>query len=404
MLAALLVAAVAVLFAGIAVAAALGALGVTASDGAHARARAAAQSGVAFGLHRVSWVLAAPSATLRCDVASCSSDVKLESVEAVSLGWPLAARLVCVTGEAAWGRATARAVSLVLLAPTATPRGLSVAEDADLQAGVRVSGCGLYVGGSLRGRENATFVAPDGEQEPAGPASDHAWGGRWPAAGVHAGGGIWTAGSEIHDVDPAASAYAADTDTHATSTVPAPAGPWAGPDLAAMVELPDVAWLASARAHALDPADAFADGVLHLDRLPPALPTGEPGSAEVAGFADQAAGYLVFVPADAVGGTVNVTGIRDPAYAPVTVVVEGDACLGAVSVLAPPLPDGLPAVSFSGALVVTGRLEVAATSAVSGHLACRRLLVAAPLAVSLDAGWRERPPIGSLEPVLVARE
>jgi len=404
MLAALLVAVVAALFAGVAVAAALGTLDVTASDCAHTRARAAAETGVELGLHRLCWLLLRPDATLGCEIQGANgavggedaggatadlTAVTLETVEAVGLGWPLATRLVRVTGEASCGRASARTVSLVTLQPTAMPRGISVTEDADVQAAIGASGCGLYVGGVVRGRENVSFSAPVGEEATGDSAPDHAWGGRWPVAGVHAGGGIWAAGVEIRDLDPLPPAYANDTVAVGVQD---------------LVKLPDAAWLASARAHALDPADAFAGGVLHLDRLPPALPTGEPGSAEVAGVADPAAGFLVCVSSKDVDGGVIVVGRRDPAWAPVTVVVEGDARLGDPS--SPPLDvdDSGPTVSFRGALVATGYLEVAATSSITGHLACRRLLVAAPLAVTLDAGWRERPLIGSLEPFLLARE
>jgi hypothetical protein len=112
----------------------------------------------------------------------------------------------------------------------------------------------------------------------------------------------------------------------------------------------------------------------------------------------------VCVADDASSGALLVTGRRDPLWAPVTVAVEGDACLGADVLAPPPVDPGAPAVSFRGALVVTGRLEVAATSSVAGHVACRRLLVAAPLSVRLVAGWRERPAIGSLEPLLLARQ
>ncbi len=166
MLAALLIAVVAVLFAGVAVAAALGTIEVTSSDAARARARAAAQDGVEFGLHRVCWVLARPDVTLACDTSS----VTIESVEAIELGWPLAARLFRLTSEASFGRARVRAVSLVLMQPTALPRGVSVAEDAELRAALTVSGCGLYVGGSVRGRELATLVDADGEEAPDVPA------------------------------------------------------------------------------------------------------------------------------------------------------------------------------------------------------------------------------------------
>jgi hypothetical protein len=103
-------------------------------------------------------------------------------------------------------------------------------------------------------------------------------------------------------------------------------------------------------------------------------------------------------------GGVSVVGRRDPSWAPVTVVIEGDASLGDASA-PPPVPYGdTDDVSLRGALVVTGHLEVAEPSSITGALACRRLQVAAPLAVTLAAGWRDQPPIGSLEPFLVARE
>ena len=304
-----------------------------------------------------------------------------------------------------------RAVSLVLLQPTALPRGVSVAEDAELQAalhGERLRSVRRRLGprpGAREPRRRGRREAPGEPAPPAGPAPDHAWGGRWPAAGVHAGGGIWAAGAEIHDLDPVPAAYAYDTDTHAASPPVVPAVPWTGSDLADMVELPDAVWLASARAHALDPADALADGVLHLDRLPPALPTGEPGSAEVAGCADPAAGYLVCVADDGVRrrprrspASATRCGRRSPLSSKATLASAMPAWSRS------PVEPAAPAVSFRGALVVTGHLEVAATSSVTGHVACRRLLVAAPLSVRLASGWREHPAIGSLEGLLLARE
>jgi hypothetical protein len=394
MLAALVVAVIAILFAGVAVAAALGAQRVVASDGVHARARTAALAGIEHGLHRVCWTLVAHDAEIDCevDLALTTGDtprpeivasVTLESAEAAGLGWPASAHLVRVRSEADAGSATAAITQLVALRPSAVPRGLSVAEDADVQAPLALDGCGACVGGVLRGREYVTAASPD-----------HAWGGRWPAAGVHAGGGIWAAGTDTAILDPLPEAYAADT---------------VGADVAELVELPGAAWLGSARLHALDPGDALAGGVLHLDRLPAVLPTGEPGAAEAAGRADLLSGYLVFVPARALDGGVVVTGVRDPSWAPVTVAIEGDAVLagdpgdGGL----PPAPaldvPPAPAVAFRGALVVTGHLRVAAPAALAGHVACRRFTVAAALTLSLDEAWRERPPVGFLEPLLLAR-
>jgi len=476
LLGALLIAVIAALFAAVALAAALGAQRVAASDGGHARARAAALAGAGFALHRVCWTLLPCDAAARCEVdipedeaggsgapdgigaacatstpdgsgaacatstpdgsgaaratgaapgADASSEVTLERVEPVSLGWPSSARLVRVTARAASGGASASVIELVALRPSAVPRGLSVAEDLDAQADLAITGSGVYVGGVVRGREHVSFAPPSAEAAPPAdaeatdvPASasdaapDHAWGGRWPAAGVHAGGGIWAAGLDTATLDPCPEAYAADT---------------VGAAVAGLVEPPDAAWLASARSHALDPGDACSGGVLRLDRLPALLPTGEPGAAEAAGRADPSAGYVVFVSARGYDGGVVVTGVRDAAWAPVTVVVDGDAVLGAdpgavasadagadpsavasADAGADPGAAGAPsapasAVALRGALVVAGRLSVAAPSSLCGHVACRRLAVTASLSLDLEADWRTRPPVGFVEPVLVAR-
>lgn len=423
MLAALLVALIAVLFAGVAVAAALGTMRVTASDGGHARARAAARAGLDLGLHRVAWTHVGPDAALDCTVdvpasgelgpgaadspasdprAPLRAEVTLESVDAVAFGWPSTARLVRVTSASRAGAASASVAALVALRPSAVPRGLSVAEDAEIAADMSLSGCGAYVGGVLRGREHVAWVAPapgSGAVTPAPPSQtpppearpDHAWGGLWPVAGVHAGAGIWAAGVDTATLDPRPEAYAADT---------------VGTDVAGLVELPGAAWLASSRVHALDPGAALAGGVLRLDRLPATLPTGEPGVAEAAGCADPVAGYVVFVSARAFSGGVVIAGARDPAWCPVTVVIAGDAVAavdpGAGGAPPAPVPGG-PTVVLRGALVVTGSLRVAADTSIAGHVACRRLAVLAPLSLSLGAAWRDHPPVGFLQPVQLAR-
>lgn len=415
--AALLIAVVALLFAGVAVAAALGALHITAGDGSHARARSAAKAGLELGLHRVAWKLVGQDSTCSCvvdvpssgaagpeppgpgatEAAASEAEVSLESVDAIGLGWPSTTRLVRATSQARVGGAAASVAALVALRPSAVPRGLSVAEDAELATDVVLTGCGAYVGGVLRGREHVSFSgsesgdpAPD-PSVPAPSPPDHAWGGRWPVAGVHAGGGIWAAGIDTATLDPRPEAYAGDT---------------VGVEVGDLVQLPDAAWRATARAHALDPGDALAGGLLHLDRLPAALPTGEPGTADAAGRADLLAGYLVFVPARALAGGVVITGVRDPSWCPVTVVIDGNAVLGADPGAGgtPPAPiPGAPGVALRGAVVVTGSLSVASVTTVRGHIACRRLTVLAPLSLSLESTWRESPPVGFVEPVLLAR-
>ncbi len=399
MLAALVVVVIAVVFAGVAAAAALGTLRVTAGDGGSARARAAALVGTELALHRASWRLLPRDASTTCTVdagaladgAGSSANVTLESVEPASLGWTVPGRLVRVTSRASDGTAEASVVSLAWLRPSAVPRGLSVAEDVDVQATLTVGGAGLYAGGVVRGREHVSFVA-DGEGDGEEPPADFAWGGLWPAAGVHAGGGIWAAGADVGALVPLPEPYVHDT---------------VGTQVLPLVELPDAAWLASARAHALDPGEALAGGVLRLDRLPPIFPTGEPGAAEAAGRADPAAGYVVHVDARGLDGGLVVTGVRDPTWCAVSVVIEGDAVLGSpVGAEWPPPGPGEhgAGAALQGALVITGHLQVAAPSSVAGHVACRRLLVSEPLSLRLEQAWREAPPAGLLEPVLLARE
>ena len=387
MLGALLIAVLAALFAALALTAALASTEVAAADGSHLRARAAAQAGLDEAVHLLQWRVVTGSGVLDVKAPSAGEDaitmdVQLQARSGADYGHPeLTDPVVRLSTTAEVGRARASAGRVVALVPGALPLGLSVSEDLDAQAELSVEGSGVYVGGCVRGRPLISFEAgsgvplvPGADGVPCPP--DLAHGELWQAAGVHAGAAI---------VD---GALPNDTDAEVQA-----------PDVSGLVALPNAAWLAAAQAHALDPGAALSVDVLHLDQLPPSFPTGEPGAAEAAGRAAPAEGYLVVVDATGIDGGLVVVGSRDQLAVPLTLVVIGDAVLGDSS-----LAGGEQAVAFRGALVVTGALEVAGPASLTGHLACRRLLVRAPLSVAVPPDWRLHPPLGSAEPRLLARE
>jgi hypothetical protein len=399
MLGALLIAVLAALFAALALAAALVTTQVAAADGSQQRALAAARAGIAEATALVRWRVAPPSGTLQASVPSqigtaMEVPVHVETCSGAEYGHPdILDPAVRMTDSVTIGRAQASATSAVTFEPDAFPLGVGVAEDLDAQAELRVMGSGVYVGGCVRGRalislEGWPDVRPviDASGTPSPPDLVHDV--PWPVAAVHAGGAIFDAPE------------ANDTDTNVRST-----------DVEAVVTLPDGGWLAAARVRAIDPGAGLADGVLHLDALPVMFPTGEPGTAAAAGRAAPAEGYLVVVDARSVDGGLVVTGCRDAVAVPVTVVIIGDAVIGDVvsgnaTLGDPSFPgrEGGPEVSLRGALVVTGTVEVAGPALLTGHLACRRLLVRAPLSVAVPPGWRQHPPLGSAEPRLLARQ
>jgi hypothetical protein len=263
--------------------------------------------------------------------------------------------------EAASGSARARLAALVELRAEAFAQGVTVEADADIRAPLTVGGGGLYGGGSVRGREWIGFE----------PAADGAHGDVWPVAAAHALGSIWAAGAEIHDTS-AAPAYPADTDTHTGDNAVLP-----------LVAGPDLTFIAALREHAVDPGEAFTDGVLDLSRLPE-RPPGSPSAA-----ADQA-GFVVMV-APPEGQELRVVGVRSPAACPLVTVLVGDAVVGRADA----------ETALTGLLLCTGMLEVAGPLRVEGHLHARRLLVSAPATVIISPDWRLRPLAGVTLPVLV---
>ena len=224
--------------------------------------------------------------------------------------------------------------------------GVVSAHDAELEAPVRVTGSGLYCGGCVRGREWLSFPA----QLVAGeslPAIDRVHGDLWPVPGVHALGGVFAFGQEIHAGEPPTS-YESDTDTHT-----------GGPPVDALVAPPNPAWWVTAREQQVDASGALEDGTLHLDRLPVSAPAG--GGAV-------AAGYVVWLPPSADAETV-VEGVRPPGACPIVVAAPGDLVLGTSATT----------TSLAGSVVVGGSLDVRGPVSIVGSAFAGTMHVGAAL-------------------------
>ena len=352
MLVAIVIVALAAVFAASAVAAVAGGHRIAAADRGAARADAAvwqALDAQAERLRRRPWL----------------ADVPPETDAPPSL-------LVEAVGEARGSRSRLRA--LLELRLPAWCGGLVSGADAQLEAPVTVAQSGAYFGGSLRGREQLAFAPAPAVPGLPGPA-DLVHGDLWPEAAAHALGGIWAADVEVHD-DPGAPdpAYAGDTDTHTGSGA-----------IVALTAGPYPALLAALSAGAVHPGAALVDGVLDVTLLPDTPPGVTAGDT-----ARMAAGFVVLVPAAAT--PVTVVGERHPDACPLALVVCGDArAAGAAAGL-----------SLRGALVVCGRLVVAGESSVQGSLYAGSLLVQAPLTVSTAPGWRHSP-LAGLATLVIAR-
>ena len=261
-----------------------------------------------------------------------------------------------------WGQARRVVHVVVLSTPDGLPRGLVVGADATLAAPTLLRGCGLCAGGDVRGREWLTLAAPTMaprrrsamEQFP-----DLAYGGLYPAAGVHAVGRIFARGVEEH----AAGGGAPPADSDADSGVVPPAD---------LVAAPGPATLGELAARASDPVAALGPFGLDLALLeragPPAL-----------GSPSLPAGGRVYV-VDAAGAALGLFGGRPPVpeACPATVVVLGDCVIVGG-------PDGSAPAALNGALIVTGTLTVDAPLCVEGSLFAGRLVVRAALTVSFSA-------------------
>ena len=372
LLAALLVTALAAVFAAAAVAAVSARQSIVGADVASARA----QAGVKQALARVCLELRRHPAALNGALSSAATTAGDEAWQASWVAadagagtvWPA----VVVGAEATRGAARRRLSATVQLRAEPVPQGLVTGGDVELQAPLRVTGSGLYCGGCLRGREWLEL----GNLDPAGatpPPADGVHSDVWPQAGVHALGGEWAAGEEIHAVPGANGQWPFDTDMHTGDN-----------DVSRFVAAPDASFLVALRDAAIAPGAALQNGVLDLTQLPLSRPSslgGGPGDD----------GYVVVAPA-AAGSDLRLVGARPPGACPVVVVVQGAAALG---------EPGVP-TAFDGALLVLGSLRVCGPAVLGGHLFARDLLVSAPLSLELAGDWRLRQLAGLASPVVVS--
>lgn len=389
LLAALLIAAIALLATAALVAAALSSGAISADDATAARAADAAAAGVADALQRLRWGWLTPNApslpatfgpldlsgaeytVTVAPLSAADPAPRLDASSPVDPAAPgvTACRIDC-TGACGWARRVVHVVALCT--PDGLPRGLVVRSAATLRAPVDLSGCGLYAGADVDGRDWVVVRAPDASAPPAQPP-DLAYGGLYPAAGVHAAGRILVAGADEHA---SAGAPPADTDTDTGVAPPAD-----------LVAAPGPALLAGLSDHASDPVAALVGSVVDLQLLDRASPS----TISPTGLA--AAGRIYVL--DASGGPLAIVGERPapPQACPMTVVVLGDCAIGG--------PEGA-AAAFTGVLLVTGTLTVRSPLHVDGSLYAGDLVVDAPLTLRFtgtegapgglnvrDVSWRE---------------
>jgi hypothetical protein len=365
LLAALVVTALAAVFAAAAVAAVSARQSIVGADVASVRA----QSEVKQALARVCLELRRHPAALEGEItspATTAGDVAwraswVPADARAGIVWPA----VAVQVEGSCGYARKRLSAVLQLRAEPVPQGLVTAGDVELQAPLRVAGSGLYCGGCMRGREWLEFGILA--------SADGVHGDAWPLAGVHAQGGVWAAGEEVHAGLGAGGESPNDTDMHTGDN-----------EVSRFVASPDAAFLVASRDAAVAPGAALHDGVLDLALLPLSRPPS-------AGTGPGGDGYVV-VAAVAEGTALRLTGTRPPGACPIVLVVEGDAALG---------EPGVPA-AFDGALLVLGSLRVCGPSVLGGHLFARDLLVSAPLTVEVAGDWRLRQLAGLVSPVVVS--
>ena len=365
LLAALVIMALAAVFAATSVAAVLARQSVAAADRGAARAESLERRALA----------AACLAARRGEWASGSGAVSgaSEENERWRASWSLSARPSAagwpefgLTAEGAFGRARHSIDAVVQLRQELFACGVVVSGDVDAAASLQVDGSGLYCGGSVRGREWISFGPADGT-----PTADGVHGDLWPQAGVHALGGIWVRGVEEHGGGTTPAPEDTDTDSAENAVMSA-------------VSTPSADWLDTVNGWADDPGGAFDRGVLRLDRIPPACEALD-GRAADSGF------VFWLSPGDAV---VRVAGVRPSGWCPVLLVSEGDLVLG----------DPAIDTSFEGAVVAKGHVEVDGSTAIGGGLYAGTLEVAHALAVTMAPSWRTRPIRGLALPVTIALE
>ncbi len=275
-------------------------------------------------------------------------------------GWPrVAAQTVTASG-----RASHRDDLALELRSEQWAMGVTCVADAEVAAPLTVTGSGVYVGGSLRGRENVRFVQGAGPLTPAGVPADGVRGDLFPAAAVHGGAGIFAGGVEVHDA-PSPGEFPDDTDRHAGVPVPEE---W--------LSGVSAEFLLAAEAEATLPGPALTDGRLRLDAVSPA--TGE----ELAGGR-----CLLLPPAD----EVVIEGSSPAEVGRLLVVVRGDVVLGRPG----------ETLALSGGIVVSGRLAVRGPVIVEGSVHARSFSIDAPMSIVVPPAWRACCLPGAVSPTLV---
>jgi hypothetical protein len=246
--------------------------------------------------------------------------------------------------------------------------GLVVVGDMEIHSAMTIAGAGAYCGGSLRGREHLSFV-----DESVGAGSwttDGVQTDLWPLAAAHAAEQVWGMGVEIHETSELRSDWSMDTDRHTLDT-----------RAAAIARPMEAARLCALREHAVSAGEAFSGGVLDLSLLPREVP--DQGSN----------GCIVFIRPEEAEGPLRIIGQRPATACALTLVVEGDASLGA--------PEGAE-TRLAGAVVVTGTLDVVGPLRLEGHLHAGRMRVHNRCSVRVPQDWRHYTSPGLSEPVIVA--
>ncbi len=369
LLAALLIAAIALLATAALVAAALSSASIAADDDAAVRAADAAAAGVADALQRLRWGWLSPAAsslpasfgplglsgaTYTVTVAPLSAADLVPRIDASSPVDPAAADAAAcrIDSVGVWGPARRTVHVVALSTADALPRGLVVGAGATIRAPLELTGCGLYAGGDVDGREWVTLSAPGGSPVVgAAPAPDLAYGGLYPAAGVHAAGQIVAGGVDEH-----ASRRRAGRRHRCRHRHAAAGRPRGGARLR-------LCWPLSRRTRPT-PSPRFrarrSTSDCSIRSSPPPV-----GSTALA------AGGRIYV-LDASNGPVTLSGERPapPQACPLTVVVLGDCMV-----------DGAADAGavLTGELVVTGTLTVRAPLCVDGGLYAGALAVDAGL-------------------------
>ena len=362
LLAALVITCLAGVFAATCVAAVSARFDVTAADAGGIRAQAALSRGLDDVCSRLRRAPSAREGGYRAVPVNPGDD----AWEAVWTNLPMTATegfpQVGLELAASAGSAGARLSAVIELRAEACAQGIAVAEDAELRAPVAVIGGGFYCGGCVRGREWLRFGEDAEAFGAATPAADGVHGDRWPVAGVHAAGGIWAAGEEVHAGAPA-ELWAADTDTHTGET-----------GLSALTGPPTADLVCFLREQAVAPGEALSDDVLDLAQLP-----------------DQADGYVVLVRPVA-ATAVRIVGERAAGACPLTLVVDGDAQVGYPG----------RETRLEGALIVLGALDITGPLRLDGHLQARSLCVLAPACFVTPVDWRQHPQAGLAVPTIVS--